>query len=90
MTESEQNLWALYLKLGGKNSDIPWTHHCIREVALATLKDIRPYLSLAQQNAEARYDSDSEDRGSYAMYDIMCDTERLIEQIDLLIAVSEE
>ena len=82
MTEAEQNLWALYLKLGGKNSDIPWTHHCIREVALATLKDARAYLVAAHEEAQPvldEHDSDTVD-----------DTERLIEQIDLLIAVSEE
>ena len=90
MTEAEQNLREIYSKIIDDHADLAWVNEVIRKVAIATLKDIRPYLSLEQQNAEARYDSDSEDRGSYAMYDIMCDTERLIEQIDLLIAVSEE
>lgn len=63
----------------------------IREVALATLKDIRPYLVLAHETAEARHDTgEGEDYMSGAMYEIMQETERLIEQIDLLLQVVSE
>lgn len=91
MTEAEQNLREVYRKLGGKNSDIDWIHNCINKVALATLKDIRPCLEWAQQTAKSRCD-DVEGEGymSGAMYEVMEDTERLIKQIDLLIAVSEQ
>ena len=82
MTEAEQNLRAIYHKMGGLDADIDWVDNCIREVALATLKDARAYLVAAHEEAQPvldEHDSDTVD-----------DTERLIEQIDLLIAVSEE
>lgn len=90
MNEAEQNLRELYRKLGGQFSDIEWIHNCINKVAISTLKDIRPCLEWAQQTAKSRCD-DVEGEGymSGAMYEVMEDIERLIEQIDLLIAVSK-